>query len=352
MTETHTNPLSREPKRYLELDALRGMAALFVVFYHFTLGQGVWWGFNLGVTGVDLFFLISGFVIFMSINKVSSGTEFVINRISRLYPTYWACVSITFGVMVLLRLIHFGAAHDSHAGLLEYLGNMTMFQYYLGIHDLDIPYWTMIVEMLFYIVILILYSTKQLKHIVAIGYVITTLIFINGLFVILHWRHVRPVYFPLINHFPLFFAGIIFFKLATKTIKPASGYIAIVFCLLVQLAIYPFAGPAHEHVSWGQYTCMLLFYFTLFVLFINNWLRFIVSKPALFLGRISFALYLIHSYIFVGVIGVLTKHSVPFWAAVLLVAIPGAIIFAWLITTYVERPFGKKLKTVLHKLFV
>ncbi|MEO7213276.1 acyltransferase [Mucilaginibacter sp.] len=337
------------PKRYLELDALRGMAAIFVVLYHFTLGQDVWWRFNLGVTGVDLFFIISGFVIFMSINNVASGTEFVINRICRLYPTYWVCVSITFGVMVLLRLIHFGAAHDSHAGLIDYLANLTMFQYYLGIKDLDIPYWTMIVEMLFYIVILILYSAKMLKHIIVIGCFVNVFIILNGLCLILHWPHINPKYFPLFNHFALFFSGITFYKLATGSISRIKGYTLLLFCIFIQCSIFLFAGPAHEHISWYQYIAMLLFYFLLFTLFINDWLKFIVSKPALFLGKISFALYLIHSYVFVGAIGVLTKHGMPFCVAVFLIAVPGAIVLAWLITVYIERPLGKKLKAVLNK---
>ncbi len=337
-----------QAKRYPELDALRGIAAIFVVLYHFTLGQGMWWGFNLGVTGVDLFFLISGFVIFMSINKVSSGAEFAINRAARLYPTYWACVSITFGVMVFLRLIHFGAAHDSNAGWLDYLGNLTMFQYYFGIKDLDIPYWTMIVEMLFYIVILILHSSKLLKYIITIGIVCNVFILVNGLFLILHWQHLPPRYFPLLNHFPLFFAGIIFYKLATNSINKTFGYTILVCCMLVQLGIFPFAGPAHDHVMWGQYTFMLALYFGLFVLFINNMLSFIVSKPSLFLGKISFALYLIHSYLFVGIIGVLKKNHMPFWGAVA-IAMAGAIILAWLITHLVEKPMSKKLKLFLNK---
>lgn len=338
----------QQTKRYLELDALRGIAALFVVFYHFTLGRGAWWGFSLGVTGVDLFFLISGFVIFMSINKVSSGTEFVINRVARLYPTYWVCVSVTFGVMVFLRLINFAAAHDSHAGFWDYLCNLTMLQYYLGVKDLDIPYWTMIIEMLFYIVILILYSAKLLKHIIPIGYLICIFILFNGLAHILHWHHINPAYFPLLNHFALFFAGIIFYKMATNATGKITGYAAIIFCMLIQFVIFPFAGPAHEHITWVEYATMLSLYFVLFTLFVNNWLKFVIGKPALFLGKISFALYLIHSYIFVGVIGVLTKHGVAFWVAVLAIAVPGAIMAAWLITIYIERPLGKMLKRSLH----
>ena len=70
--------------RYKELDALRGFAALFVVFFHYTTHTAYASSFlELGVTGVDLFFIISGFVIFMSIGQVSSAREFIINRFAR-----------------------------------------------------------------------------------------------------------------------------------------------------------------------------------------------------------------------------------------------------------------------------
>ncbi|MGZ4099102.1 MAG: acyltransferase family protein, partial [Bacteroidia bacterium] len=68
-------------QRYKELDAMRGFAALFVMFFHYTTHTPHSLSFlELGVTGVDLFFIISGFVIFMSINKVRSAKEFMINR--------------------------------------------------------------------------------------------------------------------------------------------------------------------------------------------------------------------------------------------------------------------------------
>lgn len=87
-------------KRYEELDALRRIAALMVVFFHFTLGRPeAKLGFKLGTTGVDLFFIISGLVIFMSLTRVKTSLDFVINRVSRLYPTYWTCATFTFIVI-------------------------------------------------------------------------------------------------------------------------------------------------------------------------------------------------------------------------------------------------------------
>ena len=90
---------------YNELDLLRFIAALAVVFFHYTFLNAV--RFNqiptypilgdfskYGYMGVELFFMISGFVILMTtINK--SPVDFVISRVSRLYPAFWIALSLT-----------------------------------------------------------------------------------------------------------------------------------------------------------------------------------------------------------------------------------------------------------------
>jgi peptidoglycan/LPS O-acetylase OafA/YrhL len=143
-------------KRFEELDALRGIAALMVVFFHFSMKRDDYNSFlKLGAVGVDLFFIISGFVIFMSLQKVSNSKDFIINRISRLYPTYWASVTLTF-ILIICYGIFNGNVYPQNI-VFNYVGNMTMFQFYLRIPDIDGPYWTMIIEMIFYIAILSLY---------------------------------------------------------------------------------------------------------------------------------------------------------------------------------------------------
>ena len=168
-----------EKRRYLELDALRGLAAISVVFFHYTRPQNVSHIFSFGVTAVDLFFMISGFVIFMSINKISSGKKFVINRISRLYPTYWFCVIFAFAVMTFLKISKFPINHIKIYSSWDFVANLTMFQLYFNVPNLDGPYWTLIVEMLFYILILILFQLNLLKHITLIGCLINVLIIVN-----------------------------------------------------------------------------------------------------------------------------------------------------------------------------
>jgi len=134
----------------LRLDALRGIAAMMVVLYHFTMGRHeAELGFKFGLTGVDAFFMISGFVIFMSISSVKRGIDFAINRFCRLFPTYWAAVTFTFLLLSIISVHKIGCFEPS--SLLTYAVNLTMFQSYLKIPDLDGPYWTLIIEVNFYL---------------------------------------------------------------------------------------------------------------------------------------------------------------------------------------------------------
>jgi len=137
---------------------MRGIAALLVVLFHLTLSAPeAHYGFELGVTGVDLFFIISGFVILMTVQKAKHWTDFVVSRISRIYPTYWACVTFTAILLLLTQ-------HSPWLWFIWKYGiNMTMFQVYLHVPDIDGPYWTMIIEMLFYIFMLGLLVTKKTK---------------------------------------------------------------------------------------------------------------------------------------------------------------------------------------------
>jgi len=337
--------------RYKELDALRGFAALFVVFFHYTTHTPYAVSFlELGVTGVDLFFIISGFVIFMSINKVSSAKEFIINRFSRLYPTYWTVV--TFTTVLCLVVSQYQTVAEP-ISLFKYAANMTMFQHYLRAGNIDGTYWTMIIEMVFYILIVILFRAGLLKYIIAIGLILLGItvvwdIFIEAYF-LSFYKLIRYI-FPLINHFPLFFAGILFYKIANSPGANYRYYVLICLCLPVQVMLYNNGGSAQNYISQYSYGLMLLAYFFIFSLFIHQKLGFIVNKPALFFGKISFALYLIHQYLSIDVIiPMLTKQAnVNFMIAACL-AFAVSVGLSAFITYYIEVPLGKKIKSLFLK---
>src|SRR4051812_43792526 len=91
-------------KHFVSIDALRGIAALLVMVFHFEEllyfappdrhpSLDALWA-HYGLLGVELFFTISGFVILMSVEGAKSVAHFAVGRIARLYPAYWASVLV------------------------------------------------------------------------------------------------------------------------------------------------------------------------------------------------------------------------------------------------------------------
>jgi len=74
-------------QRIQSLDVLRAVAAGSVALFHYG------W-FSFGYLGVELFFLLSGFVLTLP-SRHSTAREFVFARCTRLYPAYWACLLMT-----------------------------------------------------------------------------------------------------------------------------------------------------------------------------------------------------------------------------------------------------------------
>lgn len=345
--EVHNNS-----NRYLELDALRGIAALLVVFFHFTRHRPeADFGFKLFATGVDLFFMISGFVIFLSFSKITKGIEFVINRFCRLYPTYWASVSFSF-FLICIPIVLNGFIPEK-SDLIRYLGNLTMFQYYLHVPNLEGAYWTMIIEMLFYILMFLLYKFRLFKWINLIGVCLSilslTLVFGFGTS-----GNVKLIlaYFPLLKFIPLFFAGIVFYKLISHERCGNYFYLLILIYFLCQLVLFESTGRSNFGITQYQYILMLLIYFGVFVLFVNQKLTGIVSKVTLFLGKISFALYLIHEHLSHDILLPLLvdKWHINFWIASVFIVLPIVISIATLITYWIEIPLGRNLKSKLRTL--
>jgi peptidoglycan/LPS O-acetylase OafA/YrhL len=147
-------------KRLAYLDALRGIAALMVVFTHLygpLLGD-VWLFrelLDVGKLGVLWFFMISGVVIPFSLRPVPDGARrFVISRFMRLYPAYW------LSLLVYLSMLQLdGALMPPWA---QVMANLTMLQTLLGFADVIGLYWTLFIELVFYGLCLLLFMSGKL----------------------------------------------------------------------------------------------------------------------------------------------------------------------------------------------
>lgn len=145
------------------LDIVRLFAAFWVMNFHYFLGasERLHW-YRYGNLGVQLFFIISGFVIVQSMQG-KSVREFAQGRFIRLFPLFWILCTVTF----VLTLIVPGGKHLS---VPDYLSSMTMlgdqFNGYVGYgHLIDASYWTLSIELLFYVGIGIFVSFFSYKNI-------------------------------------------------------------------------------------------------------------------------------------------------------------------------------------------
>jgi peptidoglycan/LPS O-acetylase OafA/YrhL len=146
--------------RVNEIDLLRFIAALMVVIFHYAFrGQaqgekspmkyplldGV---AQYGYLGVELFFMISGFVILMT---AANGDlrRFVSSRVVRLYPAFWVACALTF----LITLTFGGPRFTATWG--QWAANMTLMAEFLSVASIDGAYWSLYVEMRFYLLVAI-----------------------------------------------------------------------------------------------------------------------------------------------------------------------------------------------------
>jgi peptidoglycan/LPS O-acetylase OafA/YrhL len=149
-------------KRLHLLDYGRFFAAIFVILFHYTFNgiaggkiSSISHSENLvaitkyGYLGVELFFMISGYVIFYSaINRTAS--QFAASRAERLYPLFW------FAVLFTAAFAFFWGGPKMSVSPAQVLANLTMVPSVLGFNHVDGVYWTLLYELKFYAFIFVL----------------------------------------------------------------------------------------------------------------------------------------------------------------------------------------------------
>ena len=109
-------------------------------------------------TRFGCFFMISGFVIFFTIERSKTWVDFAVSRTTRLYPVYWITLTIVFVVEGL-----WSKTHGFWLG--GYVANMTMLQEYLGYENHDVVYWSLTIEVAFYVIMAIIFRAGLTQRI-------------------------------------------------------------------------------------------------------------------------------------------------------------------------------------------
>lgn len=336
------------PERLAGLDLLRLIAAIAVLSFHFGYA-GPMRGMmqtafpelasvaKYGFLGVDLFFLISGFVIAASATG-RSWHQFAVSRFVRLYPAHVFCMTLT--AIVLAVIGSSAPLPPPPTTLVQWLANLSMVSLALGQPFMDGAYWSIVLEIVFYgwvgIFIALGIFQRRLLTILAVWLAIA---FVNEAF--FQWR---PMRFGLLTEYAgMFASGILIHRirsggrsLAAYALLGLAAMLGAMHAVEVQRAMSRFYA---DTVDLGT---LLVLHGAIYAVFCSSlWIsRLIPSTPlVLMLGGLTYPLYLVHQNAGEALIDVLSP-SIGRWSA-LATALLLVVAASWIAYRFVE-PFGRR----------
>lgn len=357
-------------KRDQTIDMFRGIAILMVVLFHFTarlpayalnITEGAPWPIFFGWVGVYFFFIISGYCIFMTLERSATVGVFLARRISRIYPAFVAAVFIlfVFGLVAHVPSVPEAKFHVIPPGPVDVLMNL-FFVGEIG-EWVDGSFWSIAVEVKFYLVVALLagivHDRARFTRVFAwLALIMAPIWAISTLFSYLGSGPVTPqsmLKFLLIAPYLSFFAvGILGRQVELGA--PLKGLLhANVAMSTAVVWIEAFAFELHD--GWIVASCCALAYLGLVALF----LRYVAGRslpvpPALsggiaYVGLLSFSWYLIHENVGISLLYTFDLYM-PAQLALLLVVVSTfvmAIGFAFLFEWRFRKPVEKVAMSVL-----
>lgn len=333
------------------VDLLRFLAAVLVMLFHY----GYWaWAYPKGLTsraagtldaqeaigaltsfgwvGVQIFFVISGFIIVFSAEK-STPSLFAAARVKRLVPAVWICAPISAAVLMLL---------DLSSGWKTAIRLANSMAFYPARPWVDIVYWTLGIEIVFYAIVWLLLATRRFHWLeaVAVGLGgISTLFWVayHGL----GWQdfaYPRAIDLLLLQHGCFFALGALIWLIRFKAASARRTGFAVVLlggCVLQILATVQLHDVKVGHpTDW--ITPILVFLAAMAFLFLS--LRLHLTSPLWRrIGMMTYPLYLLHNVVGAALLGALFRAGLPYLAA-MAIASAAMIAAAWIIAERAEPP--------------
>lgn len=341
-------PRPRGP-RLVALDALRLLAALAVVVYHFTAREASVWGpeqdrlvgpvaawTSYGSLGPELFFVISGFVILMTAWGRTT-VAVVASRIGRLYPSYWVAVLLTG----FLLLVVWPEGKQVTPG--QVAVNLTMFQSALGVPHLDGVYWTLWAELRFYLLVgvLVLVGVTR-RRVLAVAFLwppvalLAARLGLEDLATLL-----------VADYASLFAAGMALFLVHREGHRLVPWLAVVANTALAAVLVAPSRAAVLERVTGiapslaGLVVGVVLCVALVAVVALTALAR--LDRPwVVAAGALTYPLYLVHQYWGLWTIGLVVDH-VPAWVAVA-AAVAVSLALAWGVHRLVEAPYAPALR--------
>lgn len=326
-------------KRFEALDALRGVAAILVVIYHYTVRYFELYPqtynfsnfMEFGKLGVNMFFIISGYVIFMTLLKIEKPIDFLVTRFIRLYPIFWVAVIFTFAIVYSFNL------ENREVSISDMLINLTMIPALFKTPYVDGVYWTLLYELKFYLLIFLVYISGLIKKIEYLAIFPIIIIISSFIFNIEHTLFYKILnFFLILDYLPYFISGIMLYKIHEK------NYNILTICVLVTTILINLYNIKYDFL-W-----FILLTYLIFILISLNKINWISNKFLVYLGSISYSLYLIHQNLGYIVLNYCNKIDLESYLS-LFIAIMLSIFISSVITYIIEKPIINYLKNKYKK---
>lgn len=314
--------------RLRELDALRGIAALAVVVYHystryaemFPAAHHIPFRLAIGHHAVLLFFAISGFVIAFSLEGSARLPDFAVKRFARLYPAYWGAMLLTLAVE------YWGQIAVLDVSPADIAANVTMLESFAFLPTVDGVYWTLSLELGFYVCMAALWRVGAMRRIepVLLGWLALAWL-ASG------WQGMptRLIMVLVLDYIPFFAIGILAYRVwsGKRRWRDQAPYV---------LALLMTAGWLDGVETLGAALLLI----GLFAALLAGKLRFLCTPPLLWLGTVSYSLYLVHHNIgFTIMLRADAAGWSPWMGCAAAVAV--ALCLAWLLNRAVEQPAAR-----------
>ena len=356
MRSNTTTKTPTRTKRIYQIDLFRFIAAMGIVLVHYLYRGyradnltdlsftefGDWMKYLF--VFIDLFFIISGFVITLSI-RGKSLSEYLRSRVLRIFSVYWICVLITY-----MTIVFFGAPRFQ-ATFVQFLANLTLMHDLVNIESIDGVYWTMVVEVKFYLLSVLYlafnnYKSIKIEHCaylwlaLSVLYVFlqdTTIMYLANILLIFEWA-------------PAFIAGMLMARIyKTKKINSVNA-ISLVLCLGLSMyhrLAYIQEAMVHFRTEASIPTVLFLIFLMYFLVFlvVQNKLRFLNKPFFIYLGILTYPLYLLHQNIGYIIFNNLMDYVNKY--VLLLGTIFFMLALSYVLNRWVEAPLTKYLDSAI-----
>jgi peptidoglycan/LPS O-acetylase OafA/YrhL len=356
-----------EQSRLIVLDSFRAIAALYVVAFHYLHRWTLPGDEQLilpipflannpviahGFLGVEFFFLISGFVIALTLERTETIFDFATKRFARLFPAMLFCSVLTFVTVLVLGIEPF-----SDVQVIDFLPSLTfispqIYNKLLGVNSdwVSGVYWSLFVEVKFYFYAAVIYFFSKKQNF------LRNFSLFTGILCLVYWIAVGAGNSMLANLLALVFvpkygflfvAGMAFYEVFKSESRKYGKLAALVLAALIYtMVVYLLPNDSVQTSLFAA--AMIVVFFALFHLFaMRSGSLNVLSVPWLAqIGAASYSLYLLHDSVGTALIARANQDIAEslWWPLLVAIVVIGLSMWTY---RFVEVPARRLIRRIL-----